>query len=72
MRILIDTNVVLDFLQERKPFAENAARLDSIECGNLLKKLEIKFPKSGEMESQTGKETDGDGKIPKIQVMVLE
>ena len=27
MRVLIDTNVVLDFLQEREPFAENAARL---------------------------------------------
>ncbi|MBD2258448.1 PIN domain-containing protein [Pseudanabaena sp. FACHB-2040] len=27
MRILIDTNVVLDFLQEREPFVENAARL---------------------------------------------
>lgn len=27
MRVLIDTNVVLDFLQEREPFAENAVRL---------------------------------------------
>lgn len=27
MRILIDTNVVLDFLQERQPFVENAAKL---------------------------------------------
>lgn len=27
MRVLIDTNIVLDFLQEREPFAENAARL---------------------------------------------
>lgn len=27
MRLLIDTNVVLDFLQERKPFVEDAARL---------------------------------------------
>lgn len=27
MRVLIDTNVVLDFLQEREPFVENAARL---------------------------------------------
>lgn len=27
MRILIDTNVVLDFLQERQPFVENAARI---------------------------------------------
>ncbi|UBF26369.1 PIN domain-containing protein [Kovacikia minuta CCNUW1] len=27
MRVLIDTNVVLDFLQEREPFVENASRL---------------------------------------------
>jgi len=27
MRVLIDANVVLDFLQEREPFVENAARL---------------------------------------------
>jgi predicted nucleic acid-binding protein len=27
MRVLIDTNVILDFLQEREPFVENAARL---------------------------------------------
>ncbi|WP_427158473.1 hypothetical protein ACQFX9_21935 [Aliinostoc sp. HNIBRCY26] len=27
MRILIDTNVVLDFLQEREPFVEDAAKL---------------------------------------------
>ena len=27
MRVLIDTNVVLDFLQGREPFVENAARL---------------------------------------------
>lgn len=27
MRVLIDTNVVLDFLQEREPFVANAARL---------------------------------------------
>ncbi|MEM1279339.1 MAG: PIN domain-containing protein [Cyanobacteria bacterium P01_H01_bin.152] len=27
MRVLIDTNVVLDFLQEREPFVEDAARL---------------------------------------------
>lgn len=27
MRVLIDTNVVLDFLQEREPFVENATRL---------------------------------------------
>lgn len=27
MRVLIDTNIGLDFLQEREPFVENAARL---------------------------------------------
>ncbi len=27
MRVLIDTNVVLDFLQEREPFVEDAAKL---------------------------------------------
>ena len=27
MRVLIDTNVVLDFLQEREPFVKDAARL---------------------------------------------
>ncbi len=27
MRVLVDTNVVLDFLQEREPFVEDAARL---------------------------------------------
>ncbi len=27
MRVLIDTNVVLDFLQEREPFVENGAKL---------------------------------------------
>jgi predicted nucleic acid-binding protein len=27
MRLLIDTNVVLDFLQEREPFVEQASRL---------------------------------------------
>lgn len=27
MGVLIDTNVILDFLQEREPFVENAARL---------------------------------------------
>jgi predicted nucleic acid-binding protein len=27
MRVLIDINVVLDFLQEREPFVKNAARL---------------------------------------------
>ena len=27
MRALIDTNVVIDFLQERQPFVEDASRL---------------------------------------------
>lgn len=36
MRVLIDTNVVLDFLQERKPFVENAARLfERIDTGEI-------------------------------------
>ena len=36
MRVLIDTNVVLDFLQEREPFAENAARLfERIDAGEI-------------------------------------
>jgi len=36
MRILIDTNVVLDFLQEREPFVENAARLfERIDAGEV-------------------------------------
>jgi predicted nucleic acid-binding protein len=36
MRVLIDTNVVLDFLQERKPFVENAARLfEQIDAGEI-------------------------------------
>jgi predicted nucleic acid-binding protein len=36
MRVLIDTNVVLDFLQERVPFAENAARLfERIDNGEI-------------------------------------
>jgi predicted nucleic acid-binding protein len=36
MRVLIDTNVVLDFLQERKPFVENAARLfERIDAGEI-------------------------------------
>jgi predicted nucleic acid-binding protein len=36
MRVLIDTNVVLDFLQEREPFVENAARLfERIDAGEL-------------------------------------
>ena len=34
MRILIDTNVVLDFLQEREPFVEDAAKLfEKIDAG---------------------------------------
>jgi predicted nucleic acid-binding protein len=36
MRVLIDTNVVLDFLQEREPFVENAARLfERMDAGEL-------------------------------------
>lgn len=36
MRILIDTNVVLDLLQEREPFVENAARLfERIDAGEI-------------------------------------
>ncbi len=36
MRVLIDTNVVLDFLQERLPFVENAARLfERIDNGEI-------------------------------------
>jgi predicted nucleic acid-binding protein len=36
MRVLIDTNIVLDFLQEREPFAENAARLfERIDNGEI-------------------------------------
>lgn len=36
MRVLIDTNVILDFLQEREPFVENAARLfESIDFGRI-------------------------------------
>jgi predicted nucleic acid-binding protein len=36
MRVLIDTNVVIDFLQEREPFAENAARLfERIDAGEI-------------------------------------
>lgn len=36
MRILIDTNVVLDFLQDREPFVENAARLfERIDAGEI-------------------------------------
>ena len=36
MRVLIDTNIVLDFLQERGPFVENAARLfERIDAGEI-------------------------------------
>jgi predicted nucleic acid-binding protein len=36
MRVLIDTNVVLDFLQERELFVENAARLfERIDAGEI-------------------------------------
>ena len=36
MRVLIDTNVVLDFLQERKPFVEAAAKLfEQIDNGKI-------------------------------------
>lgn len=36
MRILIDTNVVLDFLQEREPFVKDAAKLfEQIDAGVL-------------------------------------
>ncbi len=36
MRVLIDTNVVLDFLQEREPFVENAAKLfERIDNGEI-------------------------------------
>lgn len=36
MRVLIDTNVVLDFLQEREPFVENAARLfERVDAGEI-------------------------------------
>ncbi|MCC5607620.1 PIN domain-containing protein [Nostoc sp. CHAB 5834] len=36
MRVLIDTNVVLDFLQERQPFVEDAARLfQRIDAGEV-------------------------------------
>jgi predicted nucleic acid-binding protein len=36
MRVLVDTNVVLDFLQEREPFVENAARLfERIDAGEI-------------------------------------
>ncbi len=36
MRVLIDTNIVLDFLPERDPFVENAARLfERIDAGEI-------------------------------------
>jgi predicted nucleic acid-binding protein len=36
MRVLIDTNVVLDFLQEREPFVEEAAKLfERIDAGEI-------------------------------------
>ena len=36
MRVLIDTNVVLDFLQEREPFVEAAAKLfEQIDDGKI-------------------------------------
>ncbi|MEH1839683.1 MAG: PIN domain-containing protein [Nostoc sp.] len=36
MRVLIDTNVVLDFLQEREPFVEDAARqFQKIDAGEV-------------------------------------
>lgn len=36
MRVLIDTNVVLDLLQEREPFVKNAARLfERIDAGEI-------------------------------------
>ncbi|MFH7026913.1 MAG: type II toxin-antitoxin system VapC family toxin [Heteroscytonema crispum UTEX LB 1556] len=36
MRVLIDTNIVLDFLQGREPFVEDAARLfEKIDAGEV-------------------------------------
>lgn len=36
MRVLIDTNVVLDFLQEREPFVEDAAKLfEGVDAGEV-------------------------------------
>lgn len=36
MRVLVDTNVVLDFLQGREPFLEHAARLfERIDFGEI-------------------------------------
>ena len=40
MRVLIDTNIVLDFLQEREPFVEDAvmlfARIDAGEVEGFI------------------------------------
>ncbi|MBW4670567.1 MAG: PIN domain-containing protein [Cyanomargarita calcarea GSE-NOS-MK-12-04C] len=36
MRVLVDTNVILDFLQEREPFVEDAAKVfELIDAGEL-------------------------------------
>ena len=36
MRVLIDTNVVLDFLQEREPFVKDAVKLfGRIDAGEI-------------------------------------
>jgi predicted nucleic acid-binding protein len=36
MRVLVDTNIVLDFLQEREPCLENAVRLfEGIDAGEI-------------------------------------
>lgn len=36
MRVLIDTNIILDVLQEREPFVEDAARLfERIDAGEI-------------------------------------
>jgi predicted nucleic acid-binding protein len=36
MRVLIDTNVVLDFLQEREPFVDDAAKLfERVDAGEV-------------------------------------
>jgi predicted nucleic acid-binding protein len=36
MRVLVDTNVILDFLQEREPFVEDATRLfELIDAGEI-------------------------------------
>lgn len=36
MRVLIDTNVVLDFLQDREPFGEDAAKVfEKIDAGEV-------------------------------------